>query len=80
MIIYASTTIGSVMGGYLSSHLIKKGWRVLNARQTVLFIFAIIELSVILAQFVTNVWVAVALISLVIAVHQAWATNIFTMA
>ena len=80
MIIYASTTIGSVMGGYLSSHLIKKGWRVLNARQTALFIFAIIELSVILAQFVTNVWVAVALISLVIAVHQAWATNIFTMA
>ena len=80
MIIYASTTIGSVMGGYLSSHLIKKGWRVLNARQTALFIFAIIELSVILAQFVTNVWVAVGLISLVIAVHQAWATNIFTMA
>lgn len=80
MIIYASTTIGSVFGGYFSSFLIKKGWRILNARQTALFIFAIIELSVILAQFVTNVWVAVALISLVIAVHQAWATNIFTMA
>lgn len=80
MIIYASTTLGSVFGGYFSSFLIQKGWRVLSARQTALFIFAIIELSVILAQFVTNVWVAVALISLVIAVHQAWATNIFTMA
>jgi ACS family hexuronate transporter-like MFS transporter len=80
MIIYASTTIGSIMGGYLSSYLIKRGWRVLKARQAVLFIFACIELSVIFAQFVTNVWVAVALISLVIAVHQAWATNIFTMA
>lgn len=80
MIIYGSTTIGSIFGGYFSSYLIKKGWRILNARQTALFIFAIIELSVILAQWVTNVWVAVALISLVIAVHQAWATNIFTMA
>ena len=80
MIIYASTTFGSVFGGYLSSHFIKKGWPVLKARKTALFIFAIIELSVIFAQFVTNVWCAVALISVVIAVHQAWATNIFTMA
>ena len=80
MIIYASTTFGSVLGGYLSSHFIKKGWRVLKARQMALLIFAIIELSVIFAQFVTNVWCAVALISVVIAVHQAWATNIFTMA
>jgi ACS family hexuronate transporter-like MFS transporter len=80
MIIYASTTFGSVFGGYLSSHFIKKGWPVLKARKTALFIFAIIELSVIFAQFVSNVWCAVALISVVIAVHQAWATNIFTMA
>ncbi|RIV22554.1 MFS transporter [Fibrisoma montanum] len=80
MIIYTATTIGSIGGGYLSSRLIKRGWGTLRARKTVLFAFAILELSIILAQFATDVWVAVGLISLAVAVHQAWATNIFTLA
>jgi ACS family hexuronate transporter-like MFS transporter len=80
MIIYAATTVGSIGGGYLSSLLIKKGWPVLKARKTVLFVFAILEVSIILAQFAKEAWVAVGLISLAVAVHQAWATNVFTMA
>ena len=80
MIIYSATTIGSISGGYFSSHLIKKGMAALRARKTVLLIIAFLELSIILAQFVTNVWVAVALISVAVALHQAWATNIFTTA
>ncbi|MEO5999094.1 MAG: MFS transporter [Chitinophagaceae bacterium] len=80
MLIYTATTIGSISGGYLSSWLIKKGWPTLKARKTVLLAFAFWELSVIFLQFVTDVWVAVALISLAVAVHQAWATNVFTMA
>lgn len=80
MIIYTATTIGSIGGGYLSSRLIKRGWGTLRARKTVLFAFAILELSIILAQFATDVWVAVGLISLAVAVHQAWATNVFTLA
>jgi MFS transporter, ACS family, hexuronate transporter len=80
MVIYGATTFGSIYGGYLSSWLIKKGWPVLKARKTVLVIFAFLELSIILAQFATEAWVAVALISLAIAVHQGWATNVFTMA
>jgi MFS transporter, ACS family, hexuronate transporter len=80
MIIYASTTIGSIGGGYFSSWLIKKGFATMKARKTALLIFAVFELSIITAQFATNVWIAVTLISLVVAVHQAWATNIFTLA
>jgi ACS family hexuronate transporter-like MFS transporter len=80
MVIYAATTIGSIGGGYLSSWLIKKGWPVLKARKTVLIIFAFLEVSIILAQFAKEAWVAVALISLAVAAHQAWATNVFTMA
>jgi MFS transporter, ACS family, hexuronate transporter len=80
MIIYSATTVGSILGGYFSSHLIKKGMAALKARKTVLFIIAIFELSIMLAQYVTNVWVAVGLISLAVALHQAWATNIFTTA
>jgi ACS family hexuronate transporter-like MFS transporter len=80
MIIYAATTIGSISGGYFSSRLIKRGMAPLKARKTVLFIVAILELSIILAQYATNVWAAVGLISLAVAAHQAWATNIFTTA
>jgi ACS family hexuronate transporter-like MFS transporter len=80
MIIYSSTTVGSIAGGYFSSRLIKRGMASLKARKTVLFIIAMLELSIILAQYVTHVWAAVALISLAVAAHQAWATNIFTTA
>jgi ACS family hexuronate transporter-like MFS transporter len=80
IIIYSATTAGSVLGGYFSSALIKRGWTVIRARKTALFIFAIAELSIIFAQYTTAAWMAVAIISLAVAVHQAWATNVFTMA
>ena len=80
MIIYASTTIGSVAGGYFSSWLIKNGLPTLKARKTALLIFAVVELSILSLPFVKDVWIAVALLSLAVAIHQAWATNIFTTA
>ena len=80
MTIYAATTVGSIGGGYLSSWLVKRGWPVLRARKASLLLFAFMEVSIILAQFAHSPWVAVGLISLAVAVHQAWATNIFTMA
>lgn len=80
MIIYSATTFGSILGGYFSSFLVSRGWSPLRSRKTVLMIFAIIELSILFARYITNVWTAVALISVVVAVHQAWSTNIFTLA
>jgi len=80
MIIYTATTVGSIGGGFFSSLLIRKGWPVLKARKTALLIFACMELSIILVQFADSAWIAVALISLAVAIHQAWATNIFTIA
>jgi MFS transporter, ACS family, hexuronate transporter len=80
IIIYAATTIGSILGGYFSSLLIKKGWAVMRARKTALFIFAVLELSIFFARYTTAAWMAVGIISLVVAVHQAWSTNVFTMA
>ena len=52
----------------------------MKASKTVLIIFAVLEVSIILAQFAKEAWIAVGLISLAVAVHQAWATNVFTMA
>ncbi|CAG5016607.1 Hexuronate transporter [Dyadobacter sp. CECT 9275] len=78
-IVYTATTFGSIGGGYLSSLLIKKGWAPLKARKTTLLIVAFAVLPIILAKFATDVWVAVGIISIATAAHQAWSANIFTI-
>jgi ACS family hexuronate transporter-like MFS transporter len=78
VIIYSSTTIGSIGGGYFSGALIKKGWPVYKARKTVMLIFAFCVVPVFSVQYFHNMWMVVALISLAAAAHQAWSANIFT--
>lgn len=80
VIVYTATTIGSIGGGYLSGYFIKKGMPIFRARKTSMFIFAIIVMPIMLAQYTTNIWQAVVLISLAAAAHQAWSANIFTTA
>lgn len=78
-VVYAATTFGSIGGGYLSSYFIKKGWPVLKARKRTLLIVAITVTPIFFARFATNIWVAVAIISIATAAHQAWSANIFTI-
>jgi len=80
VIVYTATSVGSLGGGYLSSWLIKKGWPVYKARKTTMLIVAICVVPIMFAQFATNMWVAVSLISLAAGAHQAWSANIFTTA
>lgn len=79
-VIYLATTIGSIGGGYLSSRMIKKGWMVFKARKTTLLVAAICVVPILFAKYVTDIWVAVGLISLASAAHFAWSANIFTVA
>ena len=78
VVVYTATTFGSIGGGWLSSYLIKKGWAPLRARKFTLLIVAFAVLPILLAQFATDIWVAVGIISLATAAHQAWSSNIFT--
>lgn len=80
VIVYTATTIGSIGGGYLSGYLIRRGLPVFRARKVSMLIFALCVAPIMLAQFAPNVWVAVGLISLAAAAHQAWSANIFTTA
>lgn len=79
-VVYTATTFGSIGGGYLSGYFIRLGWPVFRARKTAMFIFALCVVPIVLAKYATNVWVAVGLISLAAAAHQAWSANIFTTA
>ena len=79
VIIYASTTIGSVCGGTISSYMIKKGISPFNARKYTMLLFAILVIPVFFAQSPgVSTWGAIALISLAASSHQAWSANIFT--
>ncbi len=78
--VYMATSLGSIGGGYLSSNLISKGWGVFRARKTSMLVFALCVLPVMTAPWVGNIWMAVALISLAAASHQAWSATIFTTA
>jgi len=78
VIVYTATTIGSVGGGYLSSYLIRRGWLVFKARKISMLVFAFCVLPIMTAPYAGNVWIAVGLISLAAASHQAWSANIFT--
>lgn len=80
VVVYTATTIGSIGGGYLSGYFIRLGWPVFRARKTAMLIFALCVVPIMLAQYATNVWAAVGLISLAAAAHQAWSANIFTTA
>ncbi|HVZ56385.1 MAG TPA: MFS transporter [Chitinophagaceae bacterium] len=80
IVIYTATSIGSIFGGWMSSYLIKKGWKVYKARKITLLTFALCVVPVIFTRYAPNMWVAVGLISLAAASHQAWSANMYTIA
>jgi ACS family hexuronate transporter-like MFS transporter len=77
---YISADIGSILGGWLSSHLIKRGWNVARSRLLTMFIFAFGLPFSMMAVFTDNMTVALVCISLATACHQAWSANLFTLA
>lgn len=78
-VIYILADGGSIFGGYLSGALMRKGWTVNKARKITLLICALIILPVSFVAVTENKWVAIMLIGLAAAGHQAWSANIFTL-
>src|SRR5699024_66886 len=77
IVIYVMADFGSLFGGWLSSTFIRMGWTVNKSRKTAMLICAIIVLPVIFAALTQNQWIAVVLIGLAAAGHQAWSANLF---
>ena len=80
VVIYLVADAGSIGGGWLSTHLIKRGWSVNAARKTTMLICALAVVPMLFADQAKNLWVAVGLVSLAAAAHQGWSANMFTMA
>ena len=77
---YLAADFGSIGGGWLSGFLIKRGWPVGSARLLAMGLFALCMPGAIWAVLTDNFILALSLISLATAAHQAWSANIFTLA
>jgi len=79
LVIYLIADTGSIFGGWLSGNFMRRGWTANKARKITMLICAIIILPVAYVAFTDSKWIAVVLIGLGAAGHQAWSTNIFTL-
>jgi len=79
-LIYTFSTFGSVIGGWLPKYLINTGMTANKARKLTMFLIALLPLSVLAASKLgeINTWLAVGVIAIACAGHQAWSANIFT--
>ncbi len=79
LIIYVISDLGSIVGGWFSSYLIKKGWSTNDARKTTMLICALCVVPIFYAAITNNFWIAIAIISLATAAHQANSANVYTL-
>lgn len=80
-VVYLLSTVGSIGGGWLPLYFVnKKGWSVFKARKMSMLIYAFCVLPILFALVLgsINMWLAVLVIGIAAAAHQAWSANIFS--
>ncbi len=76
---YVTADLGSILGGWASGRLIKRGVPVLTARKWIMLASAaVMPFGLLIASSDSSV-VAVATICLITGAHMAWKTNLMTM-
>ena len=78
--VYLTADLGSIGGGWLSSWLIARGWSVNRARKTAMLAMALIILPTALAPLAQGMWLAIGIVAVAAAAHQAWSANVYTLA
>jgi ACS family hexuronate transporter-like MFS transporter len=61
---FAVAGLGNILGGALSSALLRRGWSTTAARKTAVTVFAVLMTSAIPAVLARDTWVAIALVSI----------------
>jgi ACS family hexuronate transporter-like MFS transporter len=76
---YALAAVGGIAGGWLTSKLLRLGWKLNSARKLTLLICALCVVPVFLAPFASHILVAVLIIGLAGSAHQGWSANLFSV-
>jgi len=77
--IYLLSDVGSVAGGWMSSRLMKAGRSVNAARKVTMLACALLVTPVLFAQAIDTLWLAVLVIGVATAAHQAFSANLYTL-
>ncbi|MBF9236450.1 MFS transporter [Hymenobacter sp. BT683] len=78
--VYILSSIGSVGGGYIPLRFMRGGMPAFRARKLSMLVIALCVFPIVFAQYLgqLNMWLAVLVIGIAAAAHQAWSANIFT--
>lgn len=77
--IYLVSDMGSVAGGWLSSRLMRAGYTANVARKVTMLVCCFAVLPVLFAESLTSVWMAVGVIGIATAAHQAFSANLYAL-
>ncbi len=80
VVVYVSSTVGSVYGGWLPKGYMRLGMALRPARLAAMLTCACLVVPIMVAGGLHSVWIAVGLLSVAAAAHQGWSANIFTTA
>ncbi|WP_397576359.1 MFS transporter [Sphingorhabdus sp.] len=79
IIMYLLSDVGSIAGGWFSSRLIQQGRTPNFARKATMIIAGLCVLPLLFVTGVSNMWLAVLLIGIALAGHQAFSTNLLSI-
>ncbi|HEX4028681.1 MAG TPA: MFS transporter [Rhizomicrobium sp.] len=77
--IYVMADIGSVLGGWRSSRLLKRGTSLGRARKMAMLDCALFALPVAGAMYASSLWLAVLVIGLACGAHQGFSANLYAL-
>jgi ACS family hexuronate transporter-like MFS transporter len=80
IVIYSSSTIGSIGGGWLPALFRRLSLSATRARLAAMLLCACLVVPIFLVNYLNSEWVAIGLLSLATAAHQGWSANLFTTA
>jgi ACS family hexuronate transporter-like MFS transporter len=78
MVIYFGSSLGSVLGGWLSGYWMRAGRTVNFSRKAAMLVCGLCAIPVVVAAQVSSFWLSVAVITVAAAAHQGWSCNIFS--
>ena len=76
---YLMANAGGLVGGWISSALIRRGWTINAARKVAVLVCALCVVPVAFDSRVHSAWAAIGILGLAMAGHQGWASNLFAM-
>ena len=77
-VMYSMSAVGSVLGGWISGMLLKRGWAPGRARKTAMALCAALMPIAALGVVVPSPMWAIFLFGLALAGHQGWSANLYT--